>query len=146
MQRSLRMGGRHVRTTRDFDAEREALISEFNDLMQSHMVQVDQISNDASLSSSEKVFELQYEKETILEARENYRIAYDEINEAETEQYEGIAPEESDEFIADEYCPFDGSLEESSDFSDDQYCSFDGISDEQGSAAADFGEDTAMDY
>lgn len=129
MQRSLRMGGRNVRTNRDFDAERETLISEFNDLMQSHMDRVDQISNDGSLSPSEMDFQLKYEKATILEVQENYRIAYDEINEAEAEQYGGIEPEESGAFTADEYC------------------SFDGISDEQGSAAAiDSGEDTGMDY
>ena len=62
MRRSLQMGRSLQTSTRDYDAEREQLVSEFKELKIGHIQRINQINSDASMSPEEKGYELQYEK------------------------------------------------------------------------------------
>lgn len=89
LRRSLQMGRSLHSSTRDYDAERGQLASEFKELKLGHIQRINEINSDASISAEEKAYELKYEKALLLEEQKSYAEAFQEINIAEAESYEG---------------------------------------------------------
>lgn len=89
MKRSLQMGRSFRSASRDYDAEREQLASELEVLKQGHIQRINEITCDASMSAEEKASELKYEKAILLEEQTSYSEAFQKINIAEVESYEG---------------------------------------------------------
>ena len=83
------MGRSFSSSTRDYDAERKQLASELEELKQGHIQRINEITSDDSMSEEEKVSELKYEKAMLLEEQASYSEAFQEINIAEAESYEG---------------------------------------------------------
>ena len=103
MRRSLQMGRSLQTSTRDYDAEREQLVSEFKELKIGHIQRINQINSDASMSPEEKGYELQYEKAQLLEEQKSCSEAFQEINIAEAESYEGQLYQRDSDYSGDNY-------------------------------------------
>lgn len=89
MRRSLQMGKSLHSSTRDYDAEREQLASEFEELKLGHIQRINEINSDASMSAEEKAYELKYEKALLFEEQKSYSEDFQKINSVEAESYEG---------------------------------------------------------
>lgn len=97
MGRSLHSG------TRDYDAEREQLTSEFEELKLGHIQRINEINSDTSISAEAKAYELKYEKAMLLEEQQNYSEAFQEINIAEAESYEGQLQQTDSDYSDGDY-------------------------------------------
>ena len=60
-------------------------------------------NSDASMSPEEKGYELQYEKAQLLEEQKSYSEAFQEINIAEAESYEGQLYQRDSDYSGDNY-------------------------------------------
>lgn len=97
------MGRSFHSSTRDYDAEREQLASELDELKQGHIKRINEITSDACMSPEEKASELKYEKVMLLEEQTSYSEAFQEINIAEAESYEGQFPQTYSDYSGGDY-------------------------------------------
>lgn len=72
--------------------------------MQGHAQRIAEIEQNEEMTSDEKITELKYEKALMMEEQQNYNQAFQEINEAKAEDYEGFLTPDDSEYSADEYC------------------------------------------
>ena len=103
LRRSLKMGRSLQSAARDYDAEREQLASEFEELKLGHIQRINEINSDTSMSAEEKAYELNYEKAMLLEEQKNYSEAFQEINIAEAESYEGQLQQMGSDYSGGDY-------------------------------------------
>lgn len=103
LRRLLQMGRSLHSSTRDYDAEREQLVSELEELKLGHIQRINEINSDASMSAEEKTSELKYEKALLLEEQKSYSEAFQEINIAEAESYEGQLHQMDSDYSGGDY-------------------------------------------
>ena len=103
LRRSLQMRRGFHSSTRDYDAERERLVSEFEELKQGHIQRINEINSDSCMSSEDKFSELKYEKAMLFEEQKSYSEAFQEINIAEAASYEGQLPQMDSDYSGGDY-------------------------------------------
>lgn len=97
----IRNGLSHTQT--DYNEKREQLISEFNELKESHELRIQEISNNEEMTVRDKIMELRYEKAVLLEEYENYSQVIKEYS-MEANDYEGCFDNvESECYPAEDY-------------------------------------------
>lgn len=104
LKRSLHLGRSLYSQSNDYDTEINQLASEFEGLIQGHVERIAEIEHNEEMTSDEKITELKYEKAMMMEEQQNYNQAFQEINEAKAENYEGFLSSDGSEYSAEEYC------------------------------------------
>lgn len=111
------LGGRSLHSARDYEQERANLQDGINNSMKAYQEYIDDTLNDDTLSTSEKIEQLQAYKLAIQEEQKQYDAAFQHINDDEAQHYAnnyGVSgAREAQEHLANEYCTFSNETEES---------------------------------